>query len=316
MPDLAVVIPTRDRREALLYTLEALDHHELDGFEVEVHVVDNGSSDGSVDAVEARDALLPVTVHREPRPGPAAARNRGWRAARSPIVLFLGDDMAPADAHLLAGHLRLHWERPEAGVALLGRVEWRPDQEVTSFMHWPEHGGPHFPFDRLTPGPVEPAKNLFTSNVSLKRALLETVGGFDERFPYAAVEDSELGVRLQRSGAILEYRPELWSCTTTRAISAATRAGWKGPARPRRCCTGSGRTVAVRRCPPRARAGFTTRSPGRWPESPPAFHYRDRSSAPPGRSLLPLPTQGATGARTRSFLPCSPGPVGASPERA
>ena len=43
----------------------------------------------------------------------------------------------------------------------------------------------------------------------LKRSIFERVGGFDVRFPTAAVEDTELGVRLADAGLALDYHPEL-----------------------------------------------------------------------------------------------------------
>jgi glycosyltransferase involved in cell wall biosynthesis len=203
-PRISVVIPTRDRRATLLETLDALDAQDLPAGDAELIVVDNGSTDGTPEALAARTpGPFGLQVLREARPGPAAARNRGWEAARAPLVLFLGDDMIPAGPGLLAGHLA------HGGAAVLGRVTWRPDRPVTPFMAWLEHGGPQFPFDTLAPGPVEPAKYLFTSNVSLPRAAVAEAGGFDERFPFAAVEDAELGVRLQQRGLTLVYDPAL-----------------------------------------------------------------------------------------------------------
>jgi hypothetical protein len=76
-------------------------------------------------------------------------------------------------------------------------------------MHWLEHGGPQFDFYRMTAGPVSPATHLITAHVSLKRRALVDAGGFDERFPYAAVEDAELGLRLARRGVVLDYVPDL-----------------------------------------------------------------------------------------------------------
>ncbi len=203
-PRIAVVIPTRDRRETLMDALDALDSQDLAPGHAELVVVDNGSTDGTVEALERRaPGPFGLRVLVERRPGPAAARNRGWEATRAPLVLFLGDDMIAAAPTLLSGHLAC------GGTAVLGRVVWRPDRPVTPFMHWLEHGGPQFPFDTLAPGPVEPAKYLFTSNVSLPRAALAAAGGFDERFPFAAVEDAELGVRLQRDGLTMTYDPAL-----------------------------------------------------------------------------------------------------------
>jgi glycosyltransferase involved in cell wall biosynthesis len=207
-PLISVVIPTRDRRDALMHTLDRLDAQDIAADAAEVIVVDNGSTDGTGGALAARGSKRPVRVLSEPKPGPAAARNRGIEAAAADVVLLLGDDMAPADDGLLSAHVELHSRRSEAGYGVLGRVTWWPERGVTPFMYWLEHGGPQFAFDSLAAGPVPPAANLFTAHLSLKRALfLEEP--FDERFPYAAVEDSELGVRLERRGLELDYHPEL-----------------------------------------------------------------------------------------------------------
>lgn len=198
-----MVIPTRDRRDVLLHTLDRLAAQRVDAA-VEIIVVDNGSSDGTPAAVPGRHPA--VRVLEQPRPGPAAARNLGIAAASSPIVLLLGDDMAPASEELLAAHLRLHRERLDGPDAVLGRVTWRPDLPVTSFMHWLENGGPQFDFPNLAAGLVRPSTHFITAHVSIRREALEP---FDERFAFAAVEDAELGLRLERRGVRLEYRPEL-----------------------------------------------------------------------------------------------------------
>jgi hypothetical protein len=131
------------------------------------------------------------------------------RRAAAPVVLFLGDDTRPADPGVLAAHVRLHAEDPRPAAAVLGLIRWRPDRPVTPFMHWLEHGGPQFNFDALSAGPVSPARSFYTPHVSVKKAALEAVGGFDERFPFAALEDVELGLRLERAGLVLVYHPEM-----------------------------------------------------------------------------------------------------------
>ena len=202
-PALSVVIPTFDRRDALLHTLFTLARQDARQ-RAEVIVVDNGSSDGTRDAVAERHP--DVKLLHQPKRGPAAARNLGVASATAPLVLFLGDDMAPAGEDLLSAHLALHAARPEPEYGVLGRATWRPDREITPFMHWLENGGPQFDFPRLPAGPVPASTHFITAHLSLKRAALEP---FDERFPYAAVEDAELGIRLQRGGLVLDYRPEL-----------------------------------------------------------------------------------------------------------
>jgi GT2 family glycosyltransferase len=76
-------------------------------------------------------------------------------------------------------------------------------------MRWLESAGIQFDFESLEPGPVPAGRFFCTAHVSMKRELFERAGGFDERFPDAAIEDIELGVRLEERGAELDYHPEL-----------------------------------------------------------------------------------------------------------
>jgi glycosyltransferase involved in cell wall biosynthesis len=211
MNSLSVVIPTKDRAEALARTLDALEAQRVEGTELEVIVIDNGSSDGTVEQVRRRTCNSPVPIRllEQPGGGPAAARNAGARAATGEVLLFLGDDTEPADEWLLRAHIDLHAARPEPTYGVLGRITWTPRKPVTPFMRWLENGGPQFHYTALDPGPVDASSYFYSSHASIKRGIFEQVGGFDIRFPTAAVEDTELGVRLADAGLELDYHPEL-----------------------------------------------------------------------------------------------------------
>jgi glycosyltransferase involved in cell wall biosynthesis len=211
MNSLSVVIPTKDRADALARTLDALEAQQAGDAKLEAVVIDNGSSDGTVEQVRQRagQAKLPMLLLEEPGGGPAAARNAGAEAASGDVLLFLGDDTEPADEALLRTHLDLHAARPEPTYGVLGRITWNPRKPVTPFMHWLENGGPQFHYRELSAGPVDAASYFYSSHASVKRTIFEQVGGFDVRFPTAAVEDTELGVRLADAGLELDYHPEL-----------------------------------------------------------------------------------------------------------
>jgi glycosyltransferase involved in cell wall biosynthesis len=208
---ISVVIPTRNRSEILGRTLAALaeQRHPADGFEVVV--VDNGSTDATRELVGdlAENFPTALRLQEEPRPGPAAARNRGAEAAEGEVLLFLGDDMLPATPDLVAGHASLHQGRSEPTFSVLGRATWHPREPVSIFMRWLEEGGPQFAYGRLSPGPVSAGRYFYTPNASLKRQMFFDAGGFDERFPHAAVEDIDLGTRLEALGLELVYEPSL-----------------------------------------------------------------------------------------------------------
>jgi GT2 family glycosyltransferase len=134
----------------------------------------------------------------ETKPGPAAARNLGIKHARSRLILFIGDDCI-ADRSLVDKHVTFHKTYSEENIAILGYTTWHRKLHVTAFMHWLEHGGLQFDYDMLKDGDI--ADTFYTSNVSFKLDfILNNNGFFDEDFPYAAYEDTELAYRLQSKG--------------------------------------------------------------------------------------------------------------------
>jgi glycosyltransferase involved in cell wall biosynthesis len=89
-PEISVVIPTRDRLRLLKRALAgALRQHDV---QLEVIVVDDGSVDGTTEAIESlTDHRIRVVRNETPR-GVACARNRGMSEARGFWVSFLDDD--------------------------------------------------------------------------------------------------------------------------------------------------------------------------------------------------------------------------------
>jgi len=149
---LSVVIPTRNRREQLLSTLDALDRQAIDTSAVELVVCDNASSDRTFEALGERHGRLPLIALSEPREGASMARNRALAAATGEAVLLLGDDMVPAHDDLLAGHLAAHEAQPDDGFGVLGHIDWA--QPVSEFMQWLERAGFQFAYHLAQPGAV------------------------------------------------------------------------------------------------------------------------------------------------------------------
>jgi len=209
-PYLSVVIPTKDRSEALAVTLAALLLQQTEE-EFEIVVADNGSADDTAEVISRLADSHPGRIEAisQPTGGPAAARNAAVRAARGQVFLLLGDDTEPARPDLVQRHIELHRNASDPAFAVLGRIEWTPKAPVTDFMNWLDSGGTQFHFFEIEAGPVDPANYFYSSHLSLARAAFDAVGGFDERFPYAAIEDTDLGFRLTDWGLTLEYHPEL-----------------------------------------------------------------------------------------------------------
>jgi GT2 family glycosyltransferase len=201
--DITVVIPTRDRNAVACETLRRLARQTGDA-RFEVIVIDDGSSDGTAQAVRelAEHEPLELRLFEQNALGPAAARNRAMAAARAPVCLFLNDDTWPRP-DLLERHARFHSERPEPTAALLGRIAVTAEPPPTPFMCW--LGEQRFVYEGMRNRDDAGGARFFTANVSAKTELLRDAGGFDETFPRAGHEDIELGLRLEKRGMSLAY---------------------------------------------------------------------------------------------------------------
>jgi glycosyl transferase family 2 len=185
-PRVSVVVPTCGRPELLGRCLRALAAQRVDAPHFEILVVDDrpAAATALIVAQWARSAPA-IAIRYLPSPGPqgpAAARNRGWRAARGGIVAFTDDDTEP-DAHWLQNGLRAM----RGGVdAVSGRIVMPISERPTDY-------------ERDAQG-LERGE-FVTANCFCRRRVLEGLGGFDERFRLAWREDSDLHFRLLESGA-------------------------------------------------------------------------------------------------------------------
>uniref|UniRef100_UPI002FE15333 glycosyltransferase family 2 protein n=1 Tax=Noviherbaspirillum sp. TaxID=1926288 RepID=UPI002FE15333 len=191
----SVVVPTCGRPELLNRCVASLVLQKFDPDRFEIIVVDDRPSDANRAVVErwaqhAADSGPEVIYIPSPGPhGPAAARNRGWRAARGDIIAFTDDDTI-ASPDWLENGLR----------AFRGDV-----QAVWGRIVMPLSG---------TPTDYEKdAKNLetaefVTANCFCRRKMLENIDGFDERFRFAWREDSDLYFRLLDFQAHIVHEPK------------------------------------------------------------------------------------------------------------
>jgi len=209
-PRISVVVPTFHRPTLLMRCLTALVRQRFDPAAFEILVVDDGCSRATQTAVEVLASCCDRQpsiryLRNEPTHGPAAARNRGWRHAAADIIAFTDDDTIPDPDWLAEGERSLG---PEVA-AVAGRVSVpRPG------------GGRARPTDHELMTLGLEAAEFVTANAFVRRAALEAVGGFDERFARAWREDSDLQFRLLEQGKAIgraaaavvlhPVRPEPW----------------------------------------------------------------------------------------------------------
>lgn len=194
----SIVIVTYNRKESLQGSLAAVlaqDYHDY-----EVIVVDDGSTDGTGEMV--RHLFPQVRYVAQPRnTGIPAARNRGLREATAEMVAFTDDDnRVPRD------WLRRHaayYADPRVSAVGGPQVCRTPNFyerfDVAQYRHRWEAVEL---IDR-----IERFAAIGTSNLSVRRSVLEHVGTFDERF--ASGEDADLVRRIVLGGYAFVRDPGL-----------------------------------------------------------------------------------------------------------
>jgi glycosyltransferase involved in cell wall biosynthesis len=169
--------------------LEALVGQSLPPDRREIIVVDNGSTDGTVDVVRR----YPVTLVEEPAQGAPRARNRGVEVARGDLVAFTDADCVPSRGWL--AHLVRAGNQPDVDVVAGSLAVLDPEASLmarysaTLGQYDPERtlAHPRFPY-------------AVTGNLAIRRALLSDVGLFDPAFP--TFDAAELFWRITRRGPL------------------------------------------------------------------------------------------------------------------
>jgi len=196
----SVVIANYNRPELVQRLLGDLTKQSIPAARYEVVVVDDGSAVDVRGVLRAGDYPFALVVHRQANAGAAKARQKGAELARGKVVLFLDDDMRVGEG-FLEGHLALH---EEAGTVVLGQL--RPDADIATMPLFEKFFARMLSnkADELLAGKKKlRGHGVYTGNVSIDRELFLRVGGFDPAF--RALEDEELGIRLEKAGAKLLF---------------------------------------------------------------------------------------------------------------
>ncbi len=198
-----VVIPTLNRRERLLTVLDAVADQDSPELLRKIIVVDDRSTDGTWEALNSLELDVPFEFYKSRNTGPAS-RNTGFEAAEGKYILMLDDDTVPAP-DLLAEHHRRR-EGIEFPHCVRGMVTWPPEVEETPFMRFVDR---HYQsrIEELEGKEEVDFEGFMSGNLSIDRELLLKHGGFDTDFVYGFA-DTDLGLRLSRSGVRILYAPD------------------------------------------------------------------------------------------------------------
>jgi GT2 family glycosyltransferase len=192
----SVVVPTYRRPELLDHCLAALLVQDFDPRAYEVIVVDGAASEATRQQVGRWAQVAPVPLLYVPAgsvPGPAAARNLGWRIARGSLIAFTEDDCCPESNWLPVGVAAFVADTAAVGGTV---ATTSPDSPRQSEL---------------------PRANLFC-----RREVLARFGGFDEQFTLPSREDADLHFTLLEAGLAVRHVPEACVWHAARPASWAT----------------------------------------------------------------------------------------------
>ncbi|PSB35007.1 glycosyltransferase family 2 protein [Chlorogloea sp. CCALA 695] len=194
----SIVIPTYDRLPILQKCLKALENQRIPAQSAisgyEIVLVDDGSTDGTLDWLQASAADFPhVKSYLQNHQGPAAARNLGVEKALGDTIIFIDSDLVVTETFLVA-HFEALTNAESDRIFTYGRV-------INTCN-----------FDSPTSEPYKltdfSAAYFATGNVAIARHWLDKAGLFDRRFQLYGWEDLELGVRLKKLGLKLIKCPD------------------------------------------------------------------------------------------------------------
>jgi len=180
LPAYSAIIPTFNRRDMVREAIASVlsqTHPPL-----EVLVVDDGSEDGTAEAVED----FPVTLIPQKNAGPSAARNHGARKAKGVWLAFLDSDDLWTE-NKMAEQMSYALDHPELKLIHTGESWIRHGKPLNQQRHHLKEGG--WIYRRsLELCLISP------SSVAIRKDFYSEVGGFDEDLPVA--EDYDLWLRI------------------------------------------------------------------------------------------------------------------------
>ena len=198
---MSVVVPTHNRAALLKRHLAALVGQSYPREYTELIIVCDGCTDDSAKVARAAGA---DQVIEQSGGGPASARNAGLKAAKSPLVLFIDDDIIP-DPNWIWTLVR-DVKPNETKVLHMG---YCPHASEGITTHLDERNAAWYEGKiqiLKQPGYELRFTDFFSGNFGVGRDEFRALGGFDPRFRLA--EDFEMAFRALNAGWRIRFVPE------------------------------------------------------------------------------------------------------------
>lgn len=193
--DVSVLVPTCNRPDGLRMCLAAVAQSLslVTDAKCEV-IIGNDGDPQEVQQLTEQPSGVDIFQIQGPRRGPAANRNTLAKHASGVLLVFIDDDCVPKP-DLISQYLSRSRAEPYVQVFEGKIIADRPARFAYEESPVNEVGG-----------------YLWSANMAVRRTAFMDLGGFDEDFPYAAMEDVDFRARAARAAFKMRWCPEAVVC--------------------------------------------------------------------------------------------------------
>ncbi len=187
----SIVIPVVGELELTIGCIESIRKYTPEPHEV--IVVDNGSTDGTGQALSVLPSLR--VLRNERNLGFSGGVNRGIRAARGAEILLLNNDTLVTPGWLAEMRGALHSEPRVGLVGAVSNYSGGVQQVPVSYQRPEDSAGFGATWQMRNAGRIKPTSMLTGLCLLVKREVFDVIGLFDERFSIGNFEDNDFCLR-------------------------------------------------------------------------------------------------------------------------
>ena len=204
---ISVIVPTFNAKSRLLLLINSLKNQTCKNFEL--IVVDDGSTDGTREAVMGLKNVISFSLHyyyldNTDIFGAGIARNFGANYAKGEVLLFLDQDCV-AESHLIENHLKHHKDKSTVLGYYAGYGNSNKNYDFLKLEEYVKNNQKIPAIEEFRHELFENKRNkdawkcFVSAHFSIKKQIFDFIN-FDESFTQWGCEDIDLGYRLHKEG--------------------------------------------------------------------------------------------------------------------
>ena len=200
MIETSIIIPVRNQKDSLLMALDSLKRQIKKKRLFEIIVCDDGSTDGTGEAV--RKLRLPIFlkyIKNDPPLGRAGNRNLGFKKSVGKHLIFFDGDMVPA-----SGFIEALLDAGDSNIVRVGSVQLPPKQPPGRLEKYLYSRGRL----KTTAGNSLSGRYFTSNNFYISRDNFIRIGGFDDAFKGWGGEDIDFGLALESQEIPIKHEPQ------------------------------------------------------------------------------------------------------------